>query len=104
MRRPVYHHHLGVLVDLVHDPEVPASGRIQALEFAAKRLSRSLGILGDRPEDRFQDRVANLFREPVQMSETFGCDLDPIGQLPLVSERESLPRRGLPPRTTDGSQ
>jgi hypothetical protein len=41
-----------LLEDLVDDPEVPASRRIETLELATKRPIRPLTVDGDRIEDR----------------------------------------------------
>lgn len=92
--------------DLVDDPVVAATGHGQPFELAEQSLAESPRILCDRSEQRTQSRLPDLVWQLVQMSETFGSDLDPIhrGFSDLVSEGQSLPTCRLLARTPDRRQ
>lgn len=68
-------HDLRVLIDLVDHPELTASSRAEPVKLAPERLPCPVWVLGDRPEDRFDDCSATLGRRPVEMRESLsrGC-------------------------------
>jgi hypothetical protein len=48
--------------DLIDDPIVAAPRRVQTFEFAEQRLSKTMGVLCDRSEDRRERRFSDLLR------------------------------------------
>jgi hypothetical protein len=90
-----------LLVDLEDHPELTASSRIQALKLPSEGLPSSLRVLGDRPEDRFDDGRPNLCRKPVEVPEPLRRDLDLIHELDVVLEPNSLAFRRLAPGRAD---
>jgi hypothetical protein len=71
----------GRFVDLIDHAKLSPAGRIQPLEFALEWLACSVGILGDRAEDRLYDRGFDLVGQPVEMPEAFRRDLNLVDHL-----------------------
>lgn len=84
-----------LLVDLEDHPELTTSSRVQPLKLSSQGLPSSLRILGDRPEDRFDNSRSNLRRKPVEVPEALRRDLDLIHELDVVLEPNSLAFRRL---------
>lgn len=95
-------HDLRVLVDLVDHTELTASSRTEPIKLAPERLPCPVWVLGDRPEDRFDDFSANLGRQPVDMPEALRRDLDLVNDLEVVLEPESPSLGCLAPGCADG--
>lgn len=63
-----------VIVDLVHDSVVATSGREQALELPDEHIGEPMWVLGDRPVQGRQGRVAHLDGQVTEMPEPFRRD------------------------------
>ena len=75
---PVHDYRLSTIVDAVNDPIVAAAGRVQAREIAYERLTQLPRAFTDGAPQGFKRSVSNLFRQVVQMPETFRGDPDLI--------------------------
>jgi hypothetical protein len=71
----------GRFVDLIDHAKLSPAGRVQPLELTLERFACSVGILGDRAEDRLYDRGFDLVGQPVEMPEAFRRDLNLVGHL-----------------------
>ena len=91
-----------LLVDLEDHPELTAASREQPLKLASEGLPGSLRVLGDGPEDRFDDGRSNLRREPVEVPGPLRRDLDLIHELDVVLEPNPFALRRLAPGRADG--
>ena len=65
-----------VVEDLVDDPEVPPSRRVEPLELASQRFACGVRVVCDRSEDRFQRRATDLAGQSIEMSQALGRALD----------------------------
>ena len=90
------------LVDLEDHPELTSSSRVQPLKLAPEGLPGSMRVLGDRPEDRFDDGSSNLRRKPVEVPEALRRDLDLVHELDVVLEPNPLAFRCLASGRADG--
>lgn len=90
MLNPVDEYHCLILENLIHDPIVAPAGRPKALQLPDQRMAKSVGVVGDRAEYRQQRGVSDFVREPIEMAETFGSDLDLIheGRSDLIAQLE----------------
>lgn len=84
--------YLVFLDDLVDDPVVPTSSRVESLQFACEGLAQLVGVLSDGPKDGRNSGVTNLVRKPVEVSQAFRCDLDVVH---AVMSHMVLQRHGL---------
>lgn len=92
MLHSVNQNDVGLIEDLVDDPIVSASSRIEALQFADQWLPEAMWALGDRAEDRLERGVSYLVGEPVEVAETLGRDLDFVhgGVLNVVAQAQAF--------------
>jgi len=83
---------LVVLDDLIDDPVVPASSRVQSLELSYKWLPQPVRVVCDWAENCCECCFSHVLWKPVQMSKTFGCDLDLVHVrfLCVILERKLL--------------
>ena len=95
-------HDVLFFVDLEDYPELTSSSRARPFKLASEGLPGSMRVLGDRPEDRFDDGRSNLRRKPVEVPETLRRDLDLVHELDVVLEPNSLAVRRLAPGRADG--
>ncbi len=102
MLSAVHEHDMRSLVDLEDHPELTSSSRVQPLELAPEGLPGSMRVLGDRPEDRFDDCRSNLRRKPVEVPEALRRDLDLVHELDVVLEPNPLAFGRLAPGRADG--
>src|SRR6266571_3330938 len=77
-------HDVCSFVDLEDHPELTSSSRVQPLKLAPEGLPGSMRVLGDRPEDRFDDGLSNLRRKAAEVPEALRRDLDLVHELDVV--------------------
>jgi hypothetical protein len=72
----VNEHDVGVVVDLVHDPVVPAPSRPQSGELADEWLADSTRIVSQRAEHERDGGVPNLRWEVIEVPSALARDVD----------------------------
>lgn len=102
MLRAMDEHDVCSFVDLEDHPELTSSSRVQAFQLASEGLPRSMQVLGDRSDDRFDDGRSNLRRKPVEVPEAFRRDLEFVHELDVILEPNPLAFRRLAPGRADG--
>jgi len=76
MLNPMNQDHTFAEINLVDDPKVSTSGRVESFKFAAQRLARPLRIICDRAKNRFNRGRSHFVRKLVEASTPFGRDVN----------------------------
>jgi hypothetical protein len=67
---------VGILVDLVDDAELSATGGVQAFQFTSERLAGTMRVLGDRSHDGLDNGASDLRGKLIEVPESLRRDLD----------------------------
>ena len=82
----------------------PATCHLPPAELAPQWLACPIGVLRDRPEDRFDDGRADLVGKLVAVPQALRRDLNLVHELELIPELQALALGRLAPRLADRCQ